>query len=321
MKILVINPSYADATSYYRAWGTFKDLQDRYNLEFVKYSHLTAMCNNKVSWPDLFTFDVVFFQRALGDNSLILLKYLKDLGVKIWYDLDDDLWNIPFYYDIKKTYTKEIMQTIEDHIKLSDLVTCSTEQLSNVIKEKTDKEAHVISNAWDIKRYPLQPHNAEGITLWRGSNTHADDLRQNSHILKEISEHTKINFMGFNPVANKPNLKLTNYSYIAPLDPLNYYRWIIKTRPKQMIVLLQDTPFNESKSNIAWLEATAAGALTYSNQVGEFSKVSIDIEWINNSELNNHNEQLEVNQFILKDLYSLTYWNDVRAKLLIELCK
>ena len=313
MKILVINPRYEDATSYYRAWGTFKDLQDRYNIEFVNYSHLTAMSSNKVAWPDIITFDVVFFQRSLGENSLTLLKYLKDLGVKIWYDLDDDLWNIPDYYEIKKTFPKGIMSTIEDHIKLSDLITCSTKELSEVIKEKTNRVAHVVSNAWDVKRWPIKPYNKEGKLIWRGSNTHTHDLRSCGAILKEISQHERIEFWGHNPIASAPKLNITNYTHVPPLDPMNYFNKLRSDNVKAMLVPLQDTQFNRSKSNIAWLEATASGALTYSNLVGEF-KDTLDIEdyfEVTNQE-NTHKHFVDM---VLR-YYTLEQANDKRHELL-----
>ena len=67
MKILVINPNYQDATSYYRAWGTFKDLTDRFGVEFTLYESTFVLQPAKggqrswgAAWPDLMKFDAVF---------------------------------------------------------------------------------------------------------------------------------------------------------------------------------------------------------------------------------------------------------------------
>jgi hypothetical protein len=319
MKILVINPDYKDATSYYRAWGTFKDLQDRYDFTFVNYSNVAIMAANKVAWPDLISFDVALFQRALGENSLQLLSYLKEIGLKIWYDLDDDLWNIPDSYKIKPTFNFKAIATIEEHIKQSDLITCSTEPLADVIKEKTGRQANVIPNAWDIKRFPLKEHNPQGITLWRGSNTHEQDLRSNRDLIEALAKETHLTFMGFDPVKEKPLLNILKYTFEQPKDPFHYFRWIQESRPKQFIVLLQDSKFNQSKSNIAWIEATAAGSLCYSNRVGEFSKVGLDIDLIET--IKDYEQVISMEQSKIKDCYSLEYWNNVRAKLLIQVCK
>lgn len=327
MKVLVINPNYQDATSYYRAWGTFKDLTDRFNIEFSLYeSTFVLQPPNKegkrnwgAAWPDLIKFDVVFFQRALGENSLQLLRYCKDLGLKVWYDMDDDLWNIPDSYKIKDSFPPAIMKTIEEHIKESDLITCSTQELANVINEKTNKTAWIVPNAWDVDRFNLQPHNPEGQTIWRGTSTHIDDIRKCSDQIKSISKQTKINFFGYNPIKDRPFLVIHSHDYTPPLDPIIYFRTIQKSRPKAILVPLIDSQFNRSKSNIAWLEATANGALTYSNKVGEFAKVGLTFEQYGTLTESQVIDYVKENQQVLMDSFSLKEVNNLRAQLLIGL--
>lgn len=324
MKILVINPNYQDATSYYRAWGVSKDLQERHGIEFTLYEstfvlqppNLQGQRNWGASWPDLIKFDAVLFQRALGENSLQLLRYCKELGLKIWYDLDDDLWNIPDDYKIKASFPRSIMQTIEQHIQLSDLITCSTSTLSEVIKEHTNMHAHVVLNAWDVKRFPLQPHNTQGQTIWRGSNTHIDDIRVNREQIERIGKLTTINFYGHNPVKDRPFLTLHKHEHTKPLDPILYFRHIQNNRPASVLVPLKNSKFNASKSNIAWLEATANGAVTYSNGVGEFLKVGLKFEEYDTLSESQIKQYLQLNQDLLMTYYSLEVVNNQRAELI-----
>ena len=321
MKVLVINPNYLDATSYYRAWGTFKDLQDRYGWEFVIYeSTFVPQPGNKqlgAGWADLIKFDVVLFQRALGASSMQLLNYCKLMGLKIWYDLDDDLWNIPDSYHIKQTFTSQVMQTIEEHIKASDLVTCSTIALAEVIREKTGVLAEVINNGWDFKRYPLQSHNEEGAIIWRGSSTHKEDLRSCRSELESIGKNNKLEFWGYNPISERPLLNIKDYNFVKPLDVMTYFHTLREEKPKAVLVPLQDSKFNQSKSNIAWIEITASGGLCFSNFVGEFKKVGYEfntIEQLNNKEL--CIDLVAKNQQYLLTHYSLTHLNDRRVELL-----
>jgi hypothetical protein len=44
------------------------------------------------------------------------------------------------------------------------------------------------------------------------------------------------------------------------VDTIKYFKWLANTAPRIMMVPLADTAFNRCKSNIAWLEATGAGA-------------------------------------------------------------
>lgn len=326
MKILVINPNYQDATSYYRAWGTFKDLTDRFGVEFTLYESTFVLQPAKggqrswgAAWPDLMKFDAVLFQRSLGESSLNLLRYCKELGLKIWYDLDDDLWNIPDNYKIKESFGYKVLKTIEDHIKESDLITCSTIELSKVIGDKTNMQAHVIVNAWDCKRFKLNQHSQNGITIWRGSSTHIDDIRANAEHIQAISKQTRINFMGYNPVKDRPFLLINAHDFTPPLDPIIYFRTLQRNPPREFLVPLKDNQFNKSKSNIAWLEATANGALTYSNGVGEFESVGLrfqDYGKLTETEINNY---VIENQTKLINKYSLKVVNEQRYSLLTEL--
>ena len=321
MKILVINPNYLDATSYYRAWGTFKDLSDRYGWEFTLYeSTFVPQPSTKqlgAGWADLIKFDVVLFQRALGTQSIQLLNYCKLMGLKIWYDLDDDLWNIPDSYQIKQSFDAKVMQTIEEHIKASDLVTCSTIALADVIREKTGVHAAVVNNAWDFKRYPLQSHNEKGAIIWRGSSTHKEDLRCCRSELESIGKDNKLEFWGYNPISERPLLNIKEYTFVKPLDVMSYFHKIREDKPKAVLVPLQDSKFNQSKSNIAWIEITASGGLCFSNFVGEFKKVGYEfntIEQLNNKEL--CIELVAKNQRYLLNHYNLTDSNDKRVELL-----
>ncbi len=319
MKILVICPDYSDATSYYRAFGTFNDIESRSDIQFTRYESAFSVQqggNFGATWADLIKYDVAFFQRGMGAKSVELCAYLKEMGLKIWYDLDDSLWDIPEQYAIKKTYNLSILETINQLLSMSDLVTCSTIELKKVIESKVNKTAHVVKNAWDINRFPIKEFNKEGKVIWRGSSTHISDLRSCGTMLKQISQSDKIEFWGHNPINNAPNLSITNYSYVAPLDPISYFNKIRKDNIKAFLVPLQDTLFNRCKSNIAWLEATASGAVTYSNLVGEFSHTLPFEDYFNDIK---HEEVYRKFKDNLLSDYNLTYWNNIRIQLLKQL--
>ena len=211
------------------------------------------------------------------------------------------------------------MKTIEEHIQESDLITCSTKELSLVIKEKTNKAAWIVPNAWDVDRFPLQPHNQEGQTIWRGSATHVDDIRACSEQILTIAKQSRINFFGYNPVRDRPFLATNNFEHTLPLDPIIYFRTIQRMRPSAVLVPLKNTQFNRSKSNIAWLEATANGAVTYSNGVGEFEHVGLTFEEYGTLSEQQKEIYITTNQQVLIDLYSLKEVNNLRAELIFAL--
>jgi hypothetical protein len=75
--------------------------------------------------------------------------------------------------------------------------------------------------------------------------------------------------------------------------------------------LVEDV-FNACKSNIAYLEATMAGGVCYSNQWGEFKNKGLNLSEVNNK---NHKEAHEAATIDVKENYSLKQANDKRIDL------
>lgn len=318
MKVLAICPNPLDATSYYRAWGAFPDLTKRHGIQFVNYkdSWIEYQDGKKgFCWPVAVQYDWFMMQRGFGKPSVELATYIKQFGSsKLWYDLDDNLWDIPEHYKIKQFFPKSVLDTINDLIKMSDLVTVSTEHLKKRVFEETGVTAYVVNNGVDLKRFPINDYHSEGSVIWRGSNTHVSDLRTFKPILEEIGKETEIEFWGYDPVKDLPLLSLKN-KFQPPLDVFQYFDKLKKDKPSIILTPLAETPFNESKSNIAWLEITMAGGVSISNQWGEFKNRGFNFsEWGFSKEQaeKNHKESKE----LIHEFYSLEKMNDIRAALL-----
>ena len=154
IKVLAIPNMTFDATSYYRAAGTFAGLY-KLGVDATLFEQAFIQCpdgSKGMGWPSAIRYDIAFFQRSVGQTAINLCQYLKDCGLKIWYDMDDDLWNIPESFKIKKFYPEKVLKEIETMLQMADLITCSTAKLAEVIKEKSGKDANVVPNGWDYER-------------------------------------------------------------------------------------------------------------------------------------------------------------------------
>ena len=59
------------------------------------------------------------------------------------------------------------------------------------------------------------------------------------------------------------------------LDPIDYHQFIRKIFPAICIVPLVNNAFNQAKSNIAWIEATSAGAVTLAPDMPEWRRPGV----------------------------------------------
>jgi hypothetical protein len=280
MKVLIASAGPVDPTSWYRAWGIVPDLIKRFDIEFKSYEDVLMNVGvdekgnfkKGFTWIQALQYDVCIFQRQAGKAAVEAAKYMKECGMKIVFDLDDNVWEIPQSYAIKKGFTPEILETFDEMIDLADVVWVSTIELSRYIN---DPKVLVIPNAIDLNRYQFNSFNYEGSIIWRGISTHVDDLGQNRKAVEQIGVEE---FWGYNPVVNPPKLKLPNARHVIGLDPAIYLNTLLMAKPKAIVVPLVDNLFNEAKSNIAWMEATLSGAVCVSNKVGEFAHVGLSFE-------------------------------------------
>jgi hypothetical protein len=308
LRILAVCAMPTDPTSWYRAWGVYGDIMKRSDIEFDCYEDL-----QKVSWKHLIKYDLVIFQRALG-NATQLAEYITQLGIPYVYDLDDNFWEIPRHSAIKSTYNPKILGTMEKMMKGATAITVSTKALGDYIENKLGIKCNVINNGIDLNKYKIQPYNKVGKTIWRGSSTHIDDVRQFAAFYESVAKQVnQIEFWGHDCVQCSPRLDIKNSKFFAGEDLVRYFRLLQTSNIAHILCTLVDDEFNRAKSNIAWIEATLAGGVCVGNQVGEFKDKQILMNDFNIE--HDYQGHYIWSKQLIHDKYNLLELNDKRIEL------
>ena len=283
IKILCVSPLKFDGTSYYRAWGTFPDLEAKLECVFTDYGQKPGGW----SWPDLITQDILFLQRPGTAEHLKLLQYCKDLGLKIWTDYDDNFFILPTENRMFDSVEEDAKKRMARIIELSDVITVSTEALKTFMIATGGKYVEVVPNAlnttlfepvkrFNHKRPQIPPNHTKQVYVWRGSDTHWMDVFDYIGPLTEaMAVRTDVDwvYMGWRPsYLDRFGLP---YTYMHPDDIFNYWRKLKSIRPELMHVVLTANQFNLHKSNIAWIEATAAGAVCVAPKFPEWERPGV----------------------------------------------
>ena len=95
-------------------------------------------------------YDVVVMQHAWDDDLIILILRLKELGIKVVLDYDDDLYHDnPFYpYD----YSDGRMKNLTEAMQLADLITVTTPALAETYGKYN--KVSILPNMIDMSEYP-----------------------------------------------------------------------------------------------------------------------------------------------------------------------
>jgi hypothetical protein len=258
--LLIMCTGRDDATSFWRGAGPMSHLYK--TISYDKWD--MQLCRSKeIGWGDLINFDVLFFQRPHSAAHIKVIQMAKNLGVKVWVDYDDDLMTIPFSNAAHKYYADpEAKKNLSWIAANADHVSVSTESLRQKY-QSLNKNVTVVQNAWDDVIAPNRPVNpaTSKIIFWRGSASHDEDidfyLPQMARAAEKYPDWKWV-FVGqpFWKVANV----IKSHAIVDPFDVPAFLKFLPQLAPSVAIVPLAPNVFNQSKSNIAWQEATFAGA-------------------------------------------------------------
>src|SRR6185295_502627 len=217
-----------------------------------------------------------FMNRVFNEDHLKVCQLVKRLNKPLWLDYDDFLFDVPKDNPNYHTYMNEKAHTcLIGILSLADTVSVSTRTLKALYEKEIDvgngqtitlaKNVICIPNAYDPKFHGAQvSSNGNKLITWRGSKTHERDLMEFADpIIQFMKENKdwKIEFLGYNPWQITEQIDHSQVSHSKSREPFEYMDYLKHLNPSIHIVPLHDSLFNRSKSNIAWIEATCAGAM------------------------------------------------------------
>jgi hypothetical protein len=231
----------------------------------------------KVDPGKVLRYDVLWIQLITAGVLSEIARQAKAEGVKIVYDIDDNLSAIPDWNQAKNVYgTPEKQAEIDEMIRLADVVTVSTEPLGKYISGKyPGKDVRVLRNMVTANVAPRRhaPNPDFVRILWAGSQTHKKDLAIVAPAIRDLLREMdgKVRFTLFGE--RVPDALSDCYKWIdlkEPVDFEEYHDSLAAIAADFGIVPLEANEFNESKSGIKGLEYASAGYPTLCSPVAEY---------------------------------------------------
>lgn len=242
------------------------------DIEFTRRPY-----SGDITWATLQQYDVLILERPSGVHDLHMIKLAKQIGVKVISDWDDDVLNV----DIMNPMWQQMNQSraiIIESLLLSDEVWVTTKTLKSSFS-LYNRNIVVVPNAHNEYVQPIEKKKAFNPNtkkaVWRGGQSHeADVYSVAKELIKIINKNKKLgfHFLGDRFMYLQINCG-ENYNPVSPMPLMQYFDTLSQANPNLVFHPLQDNLFNKGKSNIAWLEATYAGAAFFGNKnLPEFDK-------------------------------------------------
>jgi hypothetical protein len=211
--------------------------------------------------------DVCVVQRCYTGKQFKFLDIAAKLNMKIIYDLDDDVWDLPTY-NPAHDYLKQYREGFKACMRIVDVVTVSTKTLAKIVRKnmkvmvnpRTGKEIPIIVVENRLYQPMCAPASqSDDIVIgWGGSTSHIGDLAIVESTLAKIGEdyaNVTIEFRGCEVAPGSPLTKIKNFRHFYWQPVAEYcvrmprWNWSIALAP------VTDHPFNSSKSCIKMIEA------------------------------------------------------------------
>ena len=290
MKIYAIlddNQEVLNGCFYHRVHNPLMELKRRGHE--IEYMTLTA-----IDWDKLKEADIAIFSRTYNNPHFALMWRCRAYGIKIVYELDDDIWNIPRTNIASTAYEANngrLKKRIEETIEEADLVTTTTEPLKKILSQFHDN-VQVIPNALNLDRWQEREGSDELVIGWSGGQNHIEDLGLIVDVIKDLQEKYDFRFV-IQGICSKPleadgyeasvmksigtdheafelvnNMKLDLYKkllslknfYHIPFYPPDMHSKVVGKADIDIgLIPIIGYKFDESKSILKLLEYTAAG--------------------------------------------------------------
>lgn len=287
-----------DAIDWYRHGGVVRELPgvELVNETDFKWHHIPKYG------------DALLINRGFSEDMINRMIMARNANVRTILDIDDDLFNLPPYN--ATTWKPNVMQLIDKHmtaLQVADRVICSTvflkqtlrkvlgeyqtEYLKSINKDAAyirremkliNRKFFVVRNAFNDYQLRLDncvprsssPDRSKPMILWRGSDTHQEDVGHVKEAIESVGKAVRWRFKGWNPYI-LDRAKTGHQWEIFDQDLYSYFHSIVSLRPEFVFVPLMDNKFNRAKSNIAWIEATYCGAVTIAPTLPEWQQPGV----------------------------------------------
>jgi len=201
-----------------------------------------------------------------GKGADKVLQMAKQMHCKVWIDVDDNIWHVPFS---NLSFEHHMDRSRQLHIlQQADLITVSTRPLYTLMENfliSTTKPILLLENYLWIEDSAEPRTDGKKVIAWRGGDHTEDFLHiiQELYKLEDIAD--EIHYFGDRPQGYTPTGRST-VLWHPYTDTWNYMKLLRQVNPIIIFGYWADIPFNTCKSDVMWQEATRSGGILVINE-------------------------------------------------------
>jgi glycosyltransferase involved in cell wall biosynthesis len=223
------------------------------------YYMLTGSANNGMQIPHFDKYKIVVLQMPFGLRWATLIKHLRNQGIKVLYEIDDDLHAIAKMPG--HTYAEKIRKRLRAYelcMGASDGIITATDFLADRLR-KFNSNVWVCENHIDVERYQLSRNRKDSNVVigFSGGIGHENTLNKWLEYIKIATEDDHVEFMSIG--ARYGDLVPGGKS--IPFVQVEQYPGALSNFDISLAPGA-DNNFFRAKGQLKWIEASALGIPT-----------------------------------------------------------
>jgi len=219
-------------------------------------------------------FDVVHFWRCYHEPMIRLARRLREAGVPMVWDNDDDLASIPRdnvgYHRVGGLRGRRAMTDMARMMRMADVVTAPSAHLAARFRKESGVEVQVLENYLPVRFVRPAVRPRPGFTVgWLAALEHRADF-----------ERLGLKRQFLRLLEARPQVELVTVGLKLPLEHPRYHHRSITPYGELPGVLAQfdlaiaplcDIPFNRARSNVKLKEYGAVGVPWLASPIGPYA--------------------------------------------------
>lgn len=220
----------------------------------------------------IFEADTLLLQRQITDAQIRYLgNYRRFFQLKLVYELDDLITNVPVESVHKGNIPKDIAKRIRQGLELCDRFIVSTEPLAHAYRHMIG-DIRVVPNRIDRDKWgdltPQRRQSDKPRVGWAGGVSHTGDLALIVDLVRETAQEVDWIFMGMCPEEIRPCVKEFHVGVPTPAYPAK----LASLNLDLAVAPIAEHAFNDCKSNLKLLEYGILGFPVIASDFGPYRR-------------------------------------------------
>src|ERR1035441_3571732 len=150
IRIIDAEPYYTDACSFYRGRMPLSILSKQNDIQIIHGGDIHG--KDRLNWHTLALGDILFFSRPYGAEALDIILKAKNIGLSVWADYDDNLFDLPETNKVNCFFHEA--ETLKEILSLMDIITVTSGDLKQRYSE-FNENIIIIPNCFNDLFFPL----------------------------------------------------------------------------------------------------------------------------------------------------------------------